>query len=122
MGTVSNISTSPDNLVADMTVSEFLVGMALSRLGVSTSSAVAEEVSRWIERSVPVAEIFPSLSKLVARGWVQLEEGTYIILQAGMDAIASFYAIALRVLDRGQKLLDVGLFLSIMKKLEESSR
>ena len=67
-----------------------------------------------------VAVVYPTLTRLVTRGWAHLEAGNYTILQAGIDAISSFYAISLRVLDRGQKLLDVGLFLSIMKKAEES--
>lgn len=122
MGSVSSISISPENLVADMTVFEFLAGMVLCRHGASSSTLVADEVSRWTERSVAVAEIFPSLTKLVSRGWALLDGGSYVILQAGMDAISSFYAISLRVLDRGQNLLDVGLYMSIMKKVEESMR
>jgi len=120
MGSVTSISINPHNLVAEMTVFEFLAGMVLCRFGASTSTGVATEVSRWTERSVPVAEIYPTLTRLVTRGWAHLEAGNYTILQAGIDAISSFYAISLRVLDRGHKLLDVGLFLSIMKKAEES--
>lgn len=122
MGSVSSISINPQNLLAEMTVFEFLAGMVLCRLGSSTSTVVADEVSRWTERSVPVAEIYPSLTMLVERGWASLEAGIYSILQSGMDAIAAFYAISLRVLDRGQKLLDVGLFMSIMKTQEETVR
>lgn len=122
MGTVTNLSINPQNLVAEMTVFEFLAGMVLCRFGASSSSLVAEEVSRWTERSVAAAEIYPSLSTLVSRGWASLDHGSYTILQAGIDAISAFYAIALRVLDRGQKLLDVGLFMSIMKQVEETIR
>ena len=122
MGTVSKISINPQNLVAEMTVLEFLAGMVICRHGASSSTSIAAEVSRWTERLVPVAEIYPSLTMLVERGWAQFEAGVYSIRQAGMDAIATFYAISLRVLDRGQKLLDVGLFMSIMKTQEETMR
>lgn len=107
-------------LIPDMSVIEFLVGMALCRSGPSTSTAIAGEVSRWLDCKVRVAELQPSLTSITSRGWVHLDAGTYVIADTGIEAVKGFYAAVIRLLDRGQRFLDVGVFMSIMKDFERS--
>ena len=107
-------------LIPDMSVIEFLVGMALCRSGPSTSTAIAGEVSGWLDCKVRVAELQPSLTSITSRGWVHLDAGTYVIADTGIEAVKGFYAAVIRLLDRGQRFLDVGVFMSIMKDFERS--
>ncbi len=107
-------------LIPDMSVIEFLVGMALCRSGPSTSTAIAGEVSGWLDCKVRVAELQPSLTSITSRGWVHLDAGTYVIADTGIEAVKGVYAAVIRLLDRGQRFLDVGVFMSIMKDFERS--
>jgi hypothetical protein len=116
------ITANMNQLVSDMTVFEFLAAMSLARLGPSSSSQVAKEVAQWTDHTVRAADIFPSLKSLISRGWVCSADSRYALEPSGLDAVAAFYAISLRVLDRGQQLLDVSIYMSLMKKAEELSR
>jgi hypothetical protein len=122
MAGASPIATRGKQHFADMTVFEFLSAVALARLGPSTTGAVAREVSIWTEDKVLAADIFPSLGSLVERGWAHKDDQGYHLDDDGLHAVASFYAITLRVLDRGKKLLDVNLYFSLLKQSEELAR
>lgn len=114
------ITLGRHGFIPDMSVTEFLVGMALCRSGPSTSTAIAGEVSGWLDCKVRVAELQPSLASITSRGWVHLDAGTYVIADTGSEAVKGFYAAVIRLLDRGQRFLDVGVFMSIMKDFERS--
>lgn len=107
-------------IIPDMSVIEFLVGMALCRSGPSTSTAIAGEVLGWLDCKVRGAELQPSLTSITSRGWVHLDAGTYVIADTAIEAVKGFYAAVIRLLDRGQRFLDVGVFMSIMKDFERS--
>lgn len=108
-------------LVPDFPVIDFLVGMALCRCGPSTSSSIAGQVSDWLDCKVRAAHLGRALDGLVGRDWVALEAGRYAITQNGIDAVKGVYAAMIRLLDRGQRFLDVGVFMSIMKDFERSA-
>lgn len=108
-------------LVPDFPVIDFLVGMALCRCGPSTSSSIAGQVSDWLDCKVRSAHLGRALDGLVGRDWVALEAGRYAITQKGIDAVKGVYAAMIRLLDRGQRFLDVGVFMSIMKDFERSA-
>ncbi len=103
-----------------MSVIEFLVGMALCRCGPSSSTVIAREVAGWLNCSLRVAELAPSLAAVTARGWVRADAGVYAIADSGIEAVKGVYAAVIRLLDRGQRFLDVGVFMSIMKDFERS--
>ncbi len=107
-------------LVPDMSVIEFLVGMVLCRCGPSSSTVIAREVSGWLDCKLRVAEIRPTLASVTARGWVRADAGVYAIADSGSEAVKGVYAAVIRLLDRGQRFLDVGVFMSIMKDFERS--
>lgn len=107
-------------LVPDMSVIEFLVGMALCRCGPCSSTVIAREVSGWLDCKLRVAELAPSLASVTARGWVRVDAGIYAIADSGSEAVKGVYAAVIRLLDRGQRFLDVGVFMSIMKDFERS--
>ncbi len=115
------VSLGRHGLVPDFPVIAFLVGMALCRCGPSTSARIAREVSDWLDCDVRALELAGSFAELADRGWVRLEAGSYAITQAGTDAVKGVYAAMIRLLDRGQRFLDVGVFMSIMKDFERSS-
>ncbi len=109
-------------LVPDFPVIDFLVGMALCRCGPSTSSSIAGQVSDWLDCKVRSAHLGRALDSLVGRDWVALDAGRYAITQNGIDAVKGVYAAMIRLLDRGQRFLDVGVFMSIMKDFERSAK
>ncbi|MGC1470781.1 MAG: hypothetical protein WA793_15500 [Sphingorhabdus sp.] len=78
-------------------------------------------MSGWLDCEVKAAAISQSLAGVLERGWVHRDEGVYAITQSGLDAMKGVYAAVIRLLDRGQRFLDVGVFMSIMKDFERSS-
>ena len=75
-------------IAADMTVVEFLVGMALTRGGAMSPRDLAHAVSAWLGK--------------------------------GIEALRGFYAAMVRMLDAGRRLLDVAVFLSLIKEFERN--
>jgi hypothetical protein len=116
----SLVTLGRHGLIPDMTVIEFLVGVAFCRCGPANSTAIACQISGWLDRKVRVAELRPSLATMTARGWVRLDAGIYTIADNGGEAVKGVYAAVIRLLDRGQRFLDVGVFMSIMKDFERS--
>lgn len=115
------VSLGRHGLVSDILVTDFLVGMALCRCGPSNPSKIAREMSAWLDCEVNAAALGQSLAGVLERGWVRRDGGIYAITPSGMDAMKGVYAAVIRVLDRGQRFLDVGVFMSIMKDFERSS-
>lgn len=114
------VNLGKHGLISDILVTDFLVGMALCRCGPSNPTQMAKEMSGWLECDVKAAALGQSLARGIERGWVRREAGIYAITQAGMDAVKGVYAAVIRLLDRGQRFLDVGVFMSIMKDFERS--
>lgn len=106
-------------LVPDFPVIDFLVGMALCRCGPSTSTSIAGQISDWLECPVRAGHLGSAFTRLKDRAWVEMEGRRYTITEAGMDAVKGVYATMIRLLDRGQRFLDVGVFMSIMKDFEK---
>jgi hypothetical protein len=46
--------------------------------------------------------------------------GTYTIAEAGSEALSGFYSALVRLLDGGRRLLDVAVFMSLIKEFERS--
>ena len=106
----------------DMSVIEFLVGLALCRCGPSTSTAIAREVSGWLDcKASGSPSCKPSLTSMTARGWVRLDAGTYAIADSGDRGMCrAVYVGCHPPARRGQRFLDVGVFMSIVKDFERS--
>ena len=77
------------SLACDMTVVEFLAGMALARGGALTSTAIAREVSIWLGKELRVAELRPALLGLVQHQWARAEAGSYTLSEDGVEALAA---------------------------------
>jgi len=107
-------------IAADMTVVEFLVGMALTRGGAMPTRDLALAVSAWLGKPLRSAELGPALAALRAKGWVHCAAGTYTIGEEGIEALRGFYAAMVRMLDGGRRLLDVAVFLSLIKEFERN--
>ncbi len=105
-------------IVADMSVMEFFVGMALCRKGPMSGAQVATDVSRWFDRPVGVPELKVPLEGVVARGWARFEQDLYWIGDEGIEAVRGFYVGLVRLLDGGRGLLDVAVMLSIVREFE----
>lgn len=107
-------------LASDMTVVEFLAGMTLARQGALTSTAIAREVSNWLGKELRVAELRPALLGLVQHQWASAEAGSYTLSEDGIEALRGPYVALVRMLDGGRRLLDVAVFLSLIKDFERS--
>ncbi len=105
-------------VVADMSVMEFFVGMALCRKGPLSRAQVAGDVSRWFDGPIGAADLKIPLAGLVARGWARFEAGLYWIGDDGIEAVRGFYAGMVRLLDGGRGLLDVAVMLSLVREFE----
>ena len=55
-----------------------------------------------------------------ARGWASLEAGTYTLSEAGAAALTPFTHALVRMLDGGRRLLDLAVFMSLIKEFERS--
>ena len=104
----------------DMTVLEFCVGMALARRGSLTAREIAGEISTWLDKPVRCRALNSQLKAIAARGWARLEAGTYTLSEAGTEALRGFYSALVRMLDGGRRLLDVAVFMSLIKEFERS--
>ena len=104
----------------DLTVLEFCVGMALARKGPLTARGIAAEISTWFDHPVRARSLRNQLEAIVRRGWARLEAGTYTIAEAGCEALSGFYCALVRLLDGGRRLLDLGVFMSLIKEFERS--
>ncbi|MGE8134898.1 hypothetical protein ACQKO5_14945 [Novosphingobium subterraneum] len=104
----------------DLTVLEFCVGMALARKGPLTARGIAAEISAWFDHPVRARSLSAQLDAIVRRGWARLEAGTYTIADAGSEALSGFYCALVRLLDGGRRLLDLGVFMSLIKEFERS--
>jgi hypothetical protein len=104
----------------DLTVLEFCIGMALARKGPLTARGIAAEISAWFDHPVRARSLSAQLDAIVGRGWARLEAGTYTIADAGSEALSGFYCALVRLLDGGRRLLDVAVFMSLVKEFERS--
>lgn len=104
----------------DMTVLEFCAGMALARRGALSAREIAAEVSSWLGEPIRARALRLPLCSLVTRGWAELDAGTYSLLEVGTAALRGFYCALVRMLDGGRRLLDVAVFMSLIKEFERS--
>jgi hypothetical protein len=118
--TASVVTLSDFGAVADISVLEFCVGMALARHGPLTAREVAAELSLWLGKPVPSRALQRQLKALSSRGWARLDAGTYTLLEVGSEALRGFYSALVRMLDGGRRLLDVAVFMSLIKEFERS--
>jgi hypothetical protein len=116
--TASILTLGHHGIAADMSVAEFLVGMALCRRGASNARVVAAEVSAWLDRPVRSGELAPALARLATRGWAEQTGGAYTINEDGTEALRGFYVAMVRMLDGGRRLLDVAVFMSFIQQFE----
>ena len=114
------ISLSDVGVATDMTVLEFCVGMALARRGSLTAREIADEVSTWLDKPIHCRALSGQLKAIAARGWASLEAGTYTLSETGTEALRGFYGALVRMLDGGRRLLDVAVFMSLIKEFERS--
>ncbi len=114
------ISLSDVGVATDMTVLEFCVGMALARRGSLTAREIVDEVSTWLDKPVRCRALSGQLKAIAARGWASLEAGTYTLSETGTEALRGFYSALVRMLDGGRRLLDVAVFMSLIKEFERS--
>lgn len=108
------------HIAADLSVVEFLVGMALCRRGPSPLPAVASEVSRLFDKPIRRAELAPALARLMARRWAFEAGGAYAMTETGVEALRGCYAAMVRLLDDGRRLLDVAVFMSLIQEFERT--
>lgn len=108
------------SLACDMSAMEFLVGIALARRRPLTSTAIARKVASWLGKELRVAELRPALLGIVQRQWANAEAGSYTLGKDGIEALRGPYAALVRMLDGGRRLLDVAVFLSLIKHFERS--
>ena len=114
------VALSDVGVTPDMTVLEFCVGMALARRGSLTAREIAVEVSTWLDKPVRCRALNGQLKAIAARGWASLEAGTYTLSETGTEALRGFYSALVRMLDGGRRLLDVAVFMSLIKEFERS--
>jgi hypothetical protein len=118
--TASILTLGAHRIAADLTVVEFLVGMALCRKGPGAPAAIAAEVSSRFDRPVRASALAPALASLRARGWAHQEAGAYRIAEEGIEALRGFYVAMVRLLDGGRRLLDVAVFMSFIQEFERN--
>jgi hypothetical protein len=105
-------------LIVDMTVMEFFVGMSLCRKGPLSGADVARDVSRWFDCNIDAGHMMGPLMSVVERGWARVEQGFFSILDDGVEAVRGFYVAMVRLLDAGKGFLDVAVMLSIVREFE----
>ena len=106
--------------LADMSVVEFCLGMALARRSPQTTGELAAEISLWFDRRVRAPTLKTPLEALLGRGWVAFDAGVYCLSEAGTAALTPFTHALVRMLDGGRRLLDVAVFMSLIKEFERS--
>jgi len=97
----------------DLTVLEFYGIRDIGVTGVQTCALP-------IYHPVRARSLGAQLDAMVRRGWARLEAGTYTIAEAGSEALSGFYCALVRLLDGGRRLLDVAVFMSLIKEFERS--
>lgn len=105
-------------VLPDMTVLEFLAGMALARKGPSSLARAAGDVALWFDSSIEPEQLMPPLIALVGRGWADSERSLFQVTPAGCDALRGFFVAMVRMLDAGRGLLDVAVLTSIVREFE----
>ena len=106
--------------IADMSMVEFCLGMALSRRAPQSAGELAAEVSAWFDRPVRSRAIKAPLEAMLGRGWVAPDAETYTLSEAGTAALTPFTHALVRMLDGGRRLLDLAVFMSLIKEFERS--
>jgi hypothetical protein len=104
-----------------MTVLEFCVGMALARKGPLTASGIAAEISAWFDHPVRARSLGAQLDAIVRRGAGRgsRREPTRSPKPEARRC-RGFYCALVRLLDGGRRLLDVAVFMSLIKEFERS--
>ncbi|SLK08119.1 hypothetical protein SAMN06295987_107124 [Novosphingobium mathurense] len=106
--------------LADMSMVEFCLGMALARRAPQSAGELAAEVSAWFDRPVRPRALNAPLDAMLGRGWVAPGAGTYTLSEAGLAALTPFTHALVRMLDGGRRLLDLAVFMSLIKDFERS--
>lgn len=106
--------------LADLSVVEFCLGMALARRAPQSASDLAAELSAWFDRPVRARALRAPLEAMLGRGWVAPDAGTYTLSEAGTAALTPFTHALVRMLDGGRRLLDLAVFMSLIKEFERS--
>ena len=106
--------------LADMSMVEFCLGMALSRRAPQSSGELAAELSVWFDRQVRARALKAPLEAMLGRGWIAPGTGTYTLSEAGTAALTPFTHALVRMLDGGRRLLDLAVFMSLIKEFERS--
>ena len=106
--------------LADISMVEFFLGMALSRRAPQSLGELAGELSVWFDRPVRARALKAPLEAMLGRGWVPPGAGTYTLSEAGTAALTPFTHALVRMLDGGRRLLDVAVFMSLIKEFERS--
>ncbi|WP_214647788.1 hypothetical protein [Novosphingobium aerophilum] len=114
------IPLSAVGALADMSVVEFCLGMALSRRAPQSAGELAAELSAWFDRQVRSRAIKAPLEAMLGRGWVAHGCGTYTLSETGTAALTPFTHALVRMLDGGRRLLDLAVFMSLIKEFERS--
>lgn len=106
--------------IADMSMVEFCLGIALSRRAPQSAGELATEVSAWFDRPVRARALKAPLEAMLGRGWVAPDAETYTLSEAGTAALTPFTHALVRMLDGGRRLLDLAVFMSLIKEFERS--
>lgn len=114
------IPLSAVGALADISMVEFFLGMALSRRAPQSSGELAAEVSVWFDRPVRARALKAPLEAMLGRGWVAPDAETYTLSEAGTAALTPFTHALVRMLDGGRRLLDLAVSMSLIKEFERS--
>lgn len=114
------VPLSAVGVLADMSMVEFCLGMALSRRAPQSAGELAAEVSAWFDRPVRARSLKAPLEAMLGRGWLAPDAGTYTLSDAGTAALTPFTHALVRMLDGGRRLLDLAVFMSLIKEFERS--
>ncbi|MBS0475170.1 MAG: hypothetical protein JSR28_08475 [Proteobacteria bacterium] len=106
--------------LADISMVEFFLGMALSRRAPQGVGELAAELSVWFDRPVRARALKGPLDAMLGRGWVAQGCGTYTLSETGTAALTPFTHALVRMLDGGRRLLDLAVFMSLIKEFERS--
>jgi len=114
------IPLSAVGALADISMVEFFLGMALSRRAPQSLGELAAELSVWFDRPVRARALKAPLEAMLGRGWVAPGTGTYTLSDAGTAALTPFTHALVRMLDGGRRLIDLAVFMSLIKEFERS--
>lgn len=114
------IPLSAVGALTDISMVEFFLGMALSRRAPQSVGELAAELSAWFDRPVRARALKAPLDAMLGRGWIALGAGIYTLSEAGTAALTPFTHALVRMLDGGRRLLDLAVFMSLIKEFERS--